>query len=1700
MQTKRRRLVAETADDLQQILFGEVDEEEVQAGQELQPEQQQAVVPVARPDEEVEIYSDSDRDSMDEFIVRDTNEDREHRFIQSYSDRYGDDVAESLNDVITIFGDLRILDIYSGSEAAKLKRIVPEIANETLESQYDPEEIAAQFASSRDDLILETDCSERMQEEFGTAKCLETFAAFEEGMHTDVLEAEWAIEARWIHETLKTQYRNRDKGKEDWSLWSPAKLVDPEVEAHPMVQEHSALLIDEYKEQVVKRIHVALRDMKGRGFEPLYMWNSMAKAKYTWYVNLEDLQAVQSLDASEWPKLWSKYGSLDAKLQSLLAELSALNLEPESIQQVLSESMRSEIATLLGELRQAVTPESLSADLNDTLDDISLSISAEIEPVVRFVSAATAIVPVSTARVARRAAGAAAGPSGSLVATIIGEKLHEALIPLLTLSPREIGENLSIGAKIHKGPFQGVVAPPAVEPLAAPALRLSLVEFLSSTIASNLKVRRWFRQELLARASISTHPTGTVSATRRLYPVRRLCMKPVSEFFGTEVFLAVHSLVAAGELSLDLVVKHEDRLVIEGVPELSEHLLIGLHKSIFEGRQDDSSQLLGDGGDVSVVSEWVVKNAIHLKEFKQGRGRLNITRPSDLVVEDPLLADLIYYLTPESSYREEPWLVELRALVARATALKLYKTLKAELLAKLAKDSSAVAARNCAANFSELLRMKPFDPRPLVKNAVDCTNMASSHDARIVSEIVRRKMGYFSVLSVVVEKLVNGFRCHCVFLNHRGDASETVALDALLTPAQWTKKEADQKRLGALLKRHLPSLVIIAADDRKARSALAEMKTAISTLTYDKEYPFDLLGTPAVHFGDVTIPGRVAKLHATSVAVRTATSLGRFQQSPIAETLSLWSAGRILSIPLHELQSSIPKKQLLNQLHTAASSVAAHLGVDINDCVSSDARSGLLQFVPGLGPRKARRLIGAASALVRGLDGSGGSRAEALESILGKRVFQNAQAFLKLVPDCDKLALAVVGRDRADSDSSSESSESSDSESEDSASSDSDVDVEKPADSKQSEWKDWSNDNAPASSSSDWKDWGKDSAPAASSSSEWKDWNKESATAQSGEWQDWNKEAPAASSQQSEWKDGSSSTDQWKDWNKDGAQSSGQSGEWQDWKKTDTAPASAEWQDWKKADAAPASDQWQDWKKTDETPAADKWQDWKKDSTQSDWKDWKSTSAPKASSEWSYFGIANGLVKRGVEGYHFFDFCRFGKESWAVAQEVVAMAGHPGQDWLFKSVGDSYAFDPLRTIDFNPLLDAMFDSGVSANLPAYLADPEIDLLATKAGARGVIESVIIPQLAAPFADALRYDWKPPSRQRVFYACIRESEAELNKWSAVTCTATEVSGNSWIKATEVSSGLEGWVTKGKDDWARYSVGDSILCRITDIDFMKFGLTFSTEPISDEEVAKLVKWAPWLVVRDSDIAHLTRLGRVEVAPDFDASRTLVKSRRIIKHESYFEISHAAAVERLAQAPIGDVIFRPSASHPGQYLAMIKIMGTADSRDPSKEDWIKVFRFTEAPSSRTQSGKGPVKTIFRLVDGNEEFDEFDQMKVLYVDKYLRYLHELRTHPKFKPESIDQVRNTIIAKFRMNPNSQAVTYFFAMDDRRELAGNGVLVWAASGEKAYQDPIEVTNKGFKWWTKGPYPSLNHLLNWWKQGGYKERAALMDEWTKRNTK
>ena len=1489
MQPKRRRLVADTADDLQQILFGELEADAVPENYQPTSGEYEAVVPAHREElEDAEVFSDSDRDSMDEFIVRDTNDDREHRMIQNYSDRYGDDVAESLNDVIAVFGDLRILDIYAQGESGRLKRVVD--PKKPIESHFEPEEVAAQLSSSRDEVILRTDVPERTQEEVGTERSLETITVFEEGISSDVLEAEWAIEAHWIYWSLRETYAQRLVGKSDWTMWTPVKPEDAEVKKHEMKQDHSAVTEDQYKNDVVKRIHVLLRDLKGRAMDPLLIWNSMARSKYWWYLNLEDMQMVRSLDL-DWSKVWAKQKHIADRLKLFSEQTAAfLSTEEDSsegavplqpIEVALATNLQGDLSKLQVELCSLVSPEGMHADLNESLDDITATISGEIEPVTKYLFFAAA---AGSGRKKQK------GSSSSMISSIISNSLHECLIPLLTLSPQELGENLSIGAKIHKGPFSGTAAPdPGTE---LPWLQTSLVDYLSATLAGNLKVRKWFRREFRSKAVIFTHPTsaGSVSVNKRFYAVRRLAGRPAESFFGTEAFLAISHLLSSGEITMELATIHENRLVVEGCEEVPEVIANALHQG--EESPED-------------IDESLIKNAELLKQ------RLAVDGSAEFFTSDPLFADILYYMTPDVK-DSTSWVGELRILLAKAVVSKLYRSMKAELLSKLTKDSFAVCSRNAASAFGELIRMRPFAVHAMVSRH-------SSSDDRVAREIVRRKLGFFTCVGVVAERLLNGFRLHLAVVNHRGDVVETLALDSLLGGME-AKREGERARIAAVLKRHLVALVVVGADDRKARIVFNELKTIAGNVYNDGDEVWNSLKGPSVQFGDLLVPGRVGKTinedGFENESVNRAVSLARFQQSPIAETLTLWTdtnaeSNQALTIPVHELQAFVPKPILQREFCSIISTVVANTGVDLNDCVSSRSRRSVLKFVPGLGARKARALVESADAHLRGIDPvsssaqEGSSRVSRLSKIIGARVFANAQPFIRLAPDCDKVAVAMRDEDDSGSDS------------------------------------------------------GDD--------------------------------------------DGDSS-------------------------------------------------------KSDEESADDH-----------------------VSYDSKWFGVPNKIVRDVTKGYDWRELCRFGKDCWSISAALLAQG--EGKSF-FGLLGDSEGFrELLKAVDLDAFVDGIFKS---EDVPAHLGDPEIDSGSLKMSARTVIEELVAKQLEQPFGDSITYEWTGISKQRLFYACMKESEFELNKWTVVTCTVAEVGSKDWIKLTESNTNMEGWIQKSRSQYnTRFNVGDTVRCRISEVDYSKFSMSFTFDPLSDRDMQALTKWHSFLVSLDSDSEYLSNLGKVEAS-----AKPVVKARRIIKHESYFEIPHRAAVERLAQAPIGDVVFRPSASQPGQYFGMIKFMGTAESRDASKEDWIKVFRFTEGPSSRQAS-----KTVFKLIDHqSEEFEEFDQMKVLFVDKYLRNLAELRSNPKFRPEHIDQVKNMIIAKIKTGTSHGSVVYSLVMDPRRECAGNALLLWASEPQKIHEDVIEITNRGFKWWTKGPYPSLNALLNWWKQGGYKERHALIEDW------
>jgi transcription elongation factor SPT6 len=79
------------------------------------------------------------------------------------------------------------------------------------------------------------------------------------------------------------------------------------------------------------------------------------------------------------------------------------------------------------------------------------------------------------------------------------------------------------------------------------------------------------------------------------------------------------------------------------------------------------------------------------------------------------------------------------------------------------------------------------------------------------------------------------------------------------------------------------------------------------------------------------------------------------------EVLSMWSdkveTNGCLHINLHYLQREVDQTRLMAEFERIAVEVVNQVGVDLNACLRNPAFSKVIEFVCGLGPRKASFLI-----------------------------------------------------------------------------------------------------------------------------------------------------------------------------------------------------------------------------------------------------------------------------------------------------------------------------------------------------------------------------------------------------------------------------------------------------------------------------------------------------------------------------------------------------------------------------------------------------------------------------------------------------------------------------------------------------------------------------------------------------------------------
>ena len=135
-------------------------------------------------------------------------------------------------------------------------------------------------------------------------------------------------------------------------------------------------------------------------------------------------------------------------------------------------------------------------------------------------------------------------------------------------------------------------------------------------------------------------------------------------------------------------------------------------------------------------------------------------------------------------------------------------------------------------------------------------------------------------------------------------------------------------------------------------------------------------------------------------ALRYCVALGRYLQSPIKEYANLGSD--IMSITFAPYQNLVPRDKLASTLETALVDMVNIVGVPINDAIQDSQTVTLLQYVCGLGPRKAAAM---AQTITR-TSGTLNSRMDLLgdpesgsQQIVGPKVFENCASFLFIKHD-----------------------------------------------------------------------------------------------------------------------------------------------------------------------------------------------------------------------------------------------------------------------------------------------------------------------------------------------------------------------------------------------------------------------------------------------------------------------------------------------------------------------------------------------------------------------------------------------------------------------------------------------------------------------------------------------------------------------------
>jgi len=225
---------------------------------------------------------------------------------------------------------------------------------------------------------------------------------------------------------------------------------------------------------------------------------------------------------------------------------------------------------------------------------------------------------------------------------------------------------------------------------------------------------------------------------------------------------------------------------------------------------------------------------------------------------------------------------------------------------------------------------------------------------------------------------------------------------------------ADVPTLVELVERRRPDVIGVSGfstETRKLYKQICDIVEHKDLRGGEYDDPDDEDNTLTDRLDVVIVNDEVARLYQTSERAKMehpgfapltnyCVAIGKYLQSPMKEYAALGSD--ITSISFHPCQTLVPADKIKRQLETALVDMVNLVGVDINEAVGDLATANLLNYICGLGPRKAQHLLKAIN--INGgevesrLELLGDPEQEILQAV-GPKVWANCASFVFIVYD-----------------------------------------------------------------------------------------------------------------------------------------------------------------------------------------------------------------------------------------------------------------------------------------------------------------------------------------------------------------------------------------------------------------------------------------------------------------------------------------------------------------------------------------------------------------------------------------------------------------------------------------------------------------------------------------------------------------------------